>query len=282
MSNGGIGPDELRALYVDFSKASRYWSRDEFANGSKLACVLHDFLVSRLLEVVRSHPDLPLLVSYQSDATSFLTHTRQLLQLGDHHVERGGKELSELLLERTFVKVSAARGVDIAAIEIAPPRVLSAGERDENLLTAANDSLPDVRRIHRGIAILHVSFDRAVFAGLSRYMQASQQAMHPEGIWPASVVDHAFGDMLDWFAQTACCYHDFHGGFKWGMMPHTSRIYSKFCIYPSNRSGILLQCLRNKCISLLFSTQCSPMTFAITMMCVHLGNALVYLPTCWT
>ena len=124
---GNVKPDELRALYVDFSKASKVWSLEEYPLASKLACVLHDFLVGRLLQIVNLHPELPLLVSYQSDATPFLTRSRQLFKLGNQCAQRGGMALSELLLERGFVKASLSTGLGFAAIEIAPSRVLSRG-----------------------------------------------------------------------------------------------------------------------------------------------------------
>ena len=217
-----ICADDLRALYAEFSKSSKVWEKEEYPVAAKLACVLHDFLSQRFQAVIETQPLLPLLVSYSSDATSFLTKRRVSHPLGPELVQRHGHELSELLLERGFVKSCEVAGSSTASIQLAAPRILSNGKTNQHLFTAAVEFIPAVRETHKGILVLHVAFDRAVFAGLARSLHSWRAAMHVEGFRPACIDELLYGEVLDWFVGTACCYHDFHGGYRWAMMQHSS------------------------------------------------------------
>ena len=142
--------------------------------------------------------------------------------LGGEIVQRHGRELSELLLERGFVKTCDVVEVGTAAIQLAAPRILEHGKTNQHLFIAAVEFIPAVRDTRRGVLVLHVVFDRAVFAGPSRSLHAWRAAMHADGYRAPSMDDLLYGDALVWFVGTACCYHDFHGGYRWMMMPHSS------------------------------------------------------------
>ena len=178
---------ELRDLYVEFARAGKVWEPKDYPLAKKLACVLAEFLGQRVQAVVESRPELPLLVSYQSDATSFLTRHAQQLKLEEQRAQRGGTQLSELLLERLFVKLADPVGERLAAIEIAPPRTMSLGKTNMNLLTAGVDFLPCVRPARSGIVVTHVAFDRAVFDGLAKGLRAYQKAQASEALRSAEV-----------------------------------------------------------------------------------------------
>ena len=81
----------------------------------------------------------PVLVHYQSDATSYLCAFRKSL---GGQVIRGGHDLCEFLSERIFVATTRGQQVWKSAVFVWPPRLLLAGKRAGNHLTALRESLP--------------------------------------------------------------------------------------------------------------------------------------------
>jgi hypothetical protein len=178
-----LSADTLGALFRDFAGASKVWAPSDYREGQKLAKALGDFLHNRLSRVMAAAPELPMLLSYQSDATSFLTRSRWRKQLPGRaaDVRREGNELTELLLERLHVVVKGHSGSDdLSAIMIAPPRHLLSGKQNANLFSAGCDFIPSARPVRKGIVLHHVSFDRAVFDGLANLFEGRLACMGSE------------------------------------------------------------------------------------------------------
>ena len=123
-------PDDLRNAFMDFARAGKVGERDEYDFAHKLAVVVYDYLHVGVADIVNTQPALPMLISYQSDATSYKTKQRLVRRRILHKVIiREGMELTEFLLERLFVKVASPVDPNIAAIKVFPPRLLTEGKK---------------------------------------------------------------------------------------------------------------------------------------------------------
>ena len=89
-------------------------------------------------------------------------------------------------------------------------------------MTSAIDCWPTSLSSRTGSTLSHVAFDRAVFAGMAKSVVAWLKAMATPEFCEQDASVRLYGDRLEWFVATACCYHDFHGGYKNGMRPFTT------------------------------------------------------------
>jgi hypothetical protein len=120
--------DGLRCAFLELGSTSKVWGDDDYALGARLAWVLQTFLYGRINSTLEMSPQLPRLISYQSDATSFLTRVTFTGKLGETPLRREGKELTEFLIERIYVKVFHP-SLELSAIYISAPRPMGAGKR---------------------------------------------------------------------------------------------------------------------------------------------------------
>jgi hypothetical protein len=213
--------DGLRCAFLELGSTSKVWGDDDYALGARLAWVLQTFLYGRINSTLEMSPQLPRLISYQSDATSFLTRVTFTGKLGETPLRREGKELTEFLIERIYVKVFHP-SLELSAIYISAPRPMGAGKRF-GTFSAASDALPVGRRFGHGIVIVHTSFDRAVHDGLSHALEARENVLYQDGMHCGPFVETGWGELLQWAVNTPCPYHDCHGAFRKAVEPHASK-----------------------------------------------------------
>ena len=92
--------DEVRRLFLDFSRAGKVLSGDEDALCSRMAEALKAALVEKSTSMLCGARNQAVLFSYASDATSFLVQEMASTKLGELSVVRKGKLLHEVLLQR--------------------------------------------------------------------------------------------------------------------------------------------------------------------------------------
>ena len=112
---------ELKDLYVEFSKPAKIFQPDDYLQAQKLATALRTYLAEKAERVVASAGHMPILYSYQSDATSFLTRTTHRSRAGSAKIQRVGSQLSDMLLERGFVMTMSPSGVVKSAVIVKEP-----------------------------------------------------------------------------------------------------------------------------------------------------------------
>ena len=138
MDNLADEEKSLQSLYLNFCSASKVLTDDERPVLAKLAHALSCVLCEKARGLIRRSAVQPVLISYQSDATSHLCKAITVA-VGGSHVIRHGKVLVELLIERGFVKARSPTGKEEVAFLLCAPRPLSNGEACWNGFSAAAD-----------------------------------------------------------------------------------------------------------------------------------------------
>jgi hypothetical protein len=157
----------LQALYAEICRAPRVLTEADRSLLPRLYGALRDFLWLKARRLVRDSVDTPLLVSYQSDATSHLCKAISIAEASESHVVRHGRVLAELLVERGFIKVRSFSGRERVACLVQAPRALSLGKSCYHGFSAACEFLPILRQWnHQSILVDHVTFDRAVYKSM--------------------------------------------------------------------------------------------------------------------
>ena len=126
--------------------------------------------------VVEQAEGRPVLYSYGSDRTPMLTTSTvsSPSPIAGKIVRKAGRGL-EYLLETAFVVTTNGNGELLKAALFKPPTPLDKGKGAWQCFSASCDFFPMLRRLgHRGIAISHYVFDRALFGSL----QTKQKQRH--------------------------------------------------------------------------------------------------------
>ena len=145
-----------------------------------LAEVLRTYLKNRAVSLIQAHEQDALMVSYCSDPTPLLLDATATSTWGSSLVVRQGKVLSELLMQRTLVRVPSKDGGKLAFV-FAYPRPLSEGKSAWHLFSCACEHFPLARALgHKAINIFHFSSDRAGFSSLARKLSARCEAYFSE------------------------------------------------------------------------------------------------------
>jgi hypothetical protein len=135
-------PDDLRALYLDYSRVGKVFEADDDTICSRLAEVLKAHVRDKFCKLLSEARNSVVLYSYSSDATSMLCQTRTSAQLLNKTVVRKGKVLHEFLMQRGYIKCLSASGNEQIAILFSDPLPLSEGKRGWNMFEAGCDFFP--------------------------------------------------------------------------------------------------------------------------------------------
>ena len=166
----------LTALYRDFAKPHRLVQKAEETTCFRLCELAWYYQVLKAKHVVEQAEGRPVLYSYGADSTPMLTTSTvsSLSPMKGRVVRKAGRGL-EYLLERGFVVSTNSRGELLKAALFKAPTPLDKGKGAWQCFSASCDFFPILRRLgHRGIAISHYVFDRALFASL----QTKQKQRH--------------------------------------------------------------------------------------------------------
>jgi hypothetical protein len=89
--------DELRLLYLRFASTAFSWAESDYPLAACLAYAIQHYLSERTKCCAASFPQAARLMSYQSDATSFLTRTIITSQVMGNSCRREGKTIERAL-----------------------------------------------------------------------------------------------------------------------------------------------------------------------------------------
>ena len=163
------------------------------------------------------------MISYSSDATSFLCSSiAETRSLGDRVVRRG-RVLHEFLMQRGFIIGFSVIGEQHAAILMSDPLPLTQGKKSTNLFAAGCKFYQLLRMVgHSGISIFHRVTDRAVLSSLERLFRQRQAAYYKDGLGLSLEDDKVILEYTDLFLACGCAAHDIQNSIKWALDPYLS------------------------------------------------------------
>ena len=214
----------LTALYRDFAKPHKVVPKDEVRTCFRLCELSWYYQVLKARHVVEQAEGRPVLYSYGSDSTPMLTTSTvsSPSPIAGKIVRKAGRGL-EYLLERAFVVTTNGSGELLKAALFKPPTPLDKGKGAWQCFSASCDFFPMLRRLgHRGIAISHYVFDRALFGSLQT-KQKQKHALYYElaGGEEGKSGEVALADLQDWVIATGCANHDSQNALKWSLVGHS-------------------------------------------------------------
>ena len=195
--------------------------RPDVTAGRQLAKVIEvtkQYLMRVLIAFVRNSNNAPILMTYSNDGTPATWQSRRRLRLrGKRATLHGHRHTGELLSQIVFLRSFDHRGKAKTAALMREPMELKHGKDTWALYSAMRSFCMSLRQMgHKGIAIQHVSFDRALYKPLARVhrqhhkLEAQQQGeLYPE--------EGDLLDLLQWCTSSACSLHDAHGSHRWGL-----------------------------------------------------------------
>jgi hypothetical protein len=226
----------IRSLFRQHCRATAVWVNHENHVAAKLCCMLDDIFTERVDTFFQQTWQHPVLVTYQSDATSALLTCSDTSTVACRPIIRKGRHLYSLLLERALFMCRVGDSI-LSTIVVKCARPL----QDKSTwaeFTAQCECMDHPRGKHLGILILHVCFDRAVFESLARKQEQRSKAFYmPENTMIGSDAAPRL-ELLEWNLRTACALHDVTNAFKWGVGPfHDADVLSAL--------HVVLESLRN-------------------------------------
>lgn len=215
----------------------RYWNR---ASVASLTSVDHAPVVALLesgkamlqslfTDLWSEVGDLPVLVSYSSDATplrhvgcglpasSTLTATK----------DRKGRMTMEVLVEHVFVRWFDGLGEPHSRVQMREPRPLTWGKSGNALFACAQETVPLPRANgHSGVAISHYLFDGGIRKFLVKRMKqqhflsarARSEDWKNKGYSPHDLY------LTEWIIHSQCAAHVCHNALKWAMGESTAAV----------------------------------------------------------
>ena len=238
--------DALRKLFVEYaSLPKQIHHHTEYEKCQKLAAVLRDYLDIKARRLIESAKGMPLMYSYQSDCTSFVTRLRRCGQVHGKQFQRFGQGLSEVLVERGYIVARSSTGKFQSCALLQEPRIMEAGKTTWLLFDAACSfrNLPRTQQ-HRGICIFHCAFDRGLLSSMSRCLQQRHEAQYVEELNANIDPDYTLLRLLDWFVATGCTLHDASNSLSWSLRPWASEqlLSDLFIVTSSVRKAFGLIC----------------------------------------
>ena len=215
----------LRSLFAEYAACSKQVRGPEaYQTCTKLALVLHDFLQEQVRKLVEAAASGPILYSYQSDCTSYLTWHAERRKLLGHKVEVKGKTLTEMLLERGYFLARSGSGSVQSCVLLKEPRIMSAGKTAWYMFAPACEFSSLLRtRGHRGVCVKHCSFDRLALSSMARCLHKRVEAQYVQELAGEEKPEAKLMHLLDWFVATGCPLHDASNALSWSLRPFSSQ-----------------------------------------------------------
>ena len=234
-------PDRVRAQFVLWGRPSTCHiagsgpelPAQDMRRACRLVSAAVGFMCRQQNKLFQDHPCMPVLVHYQSDATSYLTRFRKVFGTRETgFTQRGGHDLCEFLSERCFLASVRGMGLGRTEVLIRPPRLLRCGKKAPNHITAMRDivRLPFASCRQQSVVVISVCFVRAVFDACFRFVQQQHERFWA-GAGRLLSRDWSVHRQLDIVVGTCCALHDVASGLRWGTKPFLDAADAKFCIW---------------------------------------------------
>ena len=183
----------------------------------KLAEVIKRFSKDQAWQLVAAAGGHPVLCSYSNDGTPLMAKQRFVTKVGPATIVRQGGDDQELLVQRAIFQYVDSAGCHIAG-QFAAPMPLTKGKTGAAIFAASLAFVKTIRQMgHRGIAVQHYVFDRAIHSYLYRRFRQQHSALAKEDAAAqrkGCIHDPA---LLEWVVDTPCCNHDCHNALRWSL-----------------------------------------------------------------
>ena len=212
--------EEMVKLFRRLSDVSQILSTNEQRVAAELCEVSKVFLRQKAVTMVSEAGVCPVLYTYQSDSTPSQPRHRVDSSVGGHRLQRSGRAGIDFFVQKAYLLTSSALGQPRVAVLLRDALPLTAGKSTWCMYTAATEFFPLLRECgHKGVAVSHYAFDRAVYSGLARKLFQRHQKYHNELRRTQPEEAEVLG-LLDWWVATPCCNHDVHNALKWSLSKH--------------------------------------------------------------
>lgn len=177
-SAGAAVGERIAQLIREHSEVTRCLKDSDTPVNQKLAVVGVALLRSLALEFMRNRSQRPLLCSDSADGTPAKTKQQVVARVTDElRVHRSGGRGQELCVQNLFLMSYDSKGQPEAKYFTQPPVPMESGKTSWHFFSAAVAFRPSLRVLgHTGLAIQHVSYDRALHDTTFRKLRHHQDA----------------------------------------------------------------------------------------------------------
>ena len=213
----GANPGEVLANLVRrLAKPSSAHNSTDRDKTHQLAVFLYQYLQNDLKAFVREAGNRPMLVYYSCDGTPVRVQVNTRAQVGDLKFQRSGKKSTEFLAQIGFARYAESDTMVQSRCSFAPPVPLAEGKSAEAHYEVGREFAVSLRQQgHRGIAVHHYCFDRAIQSAMSRMFRQSH--ILDSAKYGGTQMEQKFFDKQQCDESVGCGLHDAHNSFKWGM-----------------------------------------------------------------
>ena len=165
---------------------------------------------------------------------------RFVTNFGPAKVVREGGDDQGLLVQRAIFQYADGACCHTAG-QFRDPMPLTNGKTGAAIFSASLSFVKTLRQMgHRGIAVQHYSFDRAMHSYILRRFRQHHSALAKEDA--AAQRQGCIHDpaLLEWVVDTPCCNHDCHNALKWSLFDYMSDeglLTDLFVVVESLRNG---------------------------------------------
>lgn len=221
-----VGVAEVRAAFRLWSKPSTDFAtsvNDEIGRRddrriARLCSALELHLAHKEAEFRDRHRHSPILVCFQSDATSYLTMWRNILKrLDGPSLQRQSHDLCEFLIQRLFLAAPQGEAVSQSLAVLRPPRLLRHGKTASVHAEAMREHVvhPFAKHPRHSICISFYSWDRAIFSACFRLAQQRHRLFWETDAIPLYGEFRHVAKHRDIVLGAGCSLHDISGGLRW-------------------------------------------------------------------
>ena len=226
-----------------FAGVSQVLDKADMAEVHRLCESCKAFFHRKVRDLVANFRTEPVLLSYSSDGMPLTVKHTITKGVAGAKVRRSGGSMHEFLIQRAFLQ--AASG-DRAIIFRDPVQLVS--KSADSSFSAAMEFLPTLRELgHRGLAVHHYCWDRAVYSPLERRVKQLHMHVAKQLAVSDASIDGKFLYLTNWIFASGCCNHDAHNALKWAMAnqePSPDCLKSLFIVMESLRNGYHLVAAR--------------------------------------
>ena len=211
---------DAKGALLEFSRVGKVLSKHEERLLPQIIEVVKRQMKRKAAQLIEAAGEDAIFYFYSCDATPLKCSFSTVQLAGDKRIFRKGRELTEFLLQRAFLKTKLASGEERLTFLYGSILPLTEGKKAFNFFNVMLYFLLLWKAGHDGIFIYHVVSDRAVFSSLDRFVRQRLEGYYTQGLGPALGEERFHLQLMDWSLGTACCCHDVHNSLKWALAPY--------------------------------------------------------------
>ena len=211
-----VAEPEVSSLIKAYGRPSFSATPKQASQISQLAAHLYESMQIRCREFVVDRLSQPMVQFYSNDETPLKLRMQGSWKVGQQVIKRGGNTGRPFLIQMTFYRQLGADGSAQTVCSWEPPLSLTHGKSAQAVHAATMQRHRTLRQQgHEGLVIQYYSFDRALFAPLSRLLQQEHMLAAPR--YGKSKAESELLQHHEWVVTAGCALHDAHNTLKWGL-----------------------------------------------------------------